>query len=139
MSTPLNADLPDWSILTNPNILNASFNNQGSGLIDQLFQSPNPYRIWAAWIDVSAGTGSTYAGGVLTWGAQIGDGSGASLLRVQVHFAVANQVNQQALALPINGYTPKISAGQYTTNLVTDAGITNMFTRANGGILFSIP
>ncbi len=139
MSTPLNADLPDWSVLTNPNILNASFNNLSPGNIQQLFQSSSPYRIWAAWVNVSEATSAAYVAAVNTWGAQIGDGSGASLLRVQLHFVTPSSISNQALALPINGYTPVQSAGFYTMNLITDVGFTNMFGRANGGILFSIP
>ena len=136
----LSGDLPDWTVETAPNILSASFNNIAAGVVQQLFQSPNPYRIWAVWVSISVATDNIYAAGtVSTWGAQVGDGTGASLLRVQCHVSNANQVNQQALGLAVPGFTPAKSGGFYTTNLVTDVGITHVFTRANAGILYSIP
>lgn len=135
----LSGDLPDWTVETAPLIQNASATNQGAGGIIQLLQSANPYRIWAVWVDVSISSSSTFAGGPSTWGAQVGDGSGAALLRAQCHCATSNQNNAHGLVMPLSGYTPIKSGGLYTTNLVTDAGITNLFTRANGGILYSIP
>ncbi len=139
MSTPLNADLPDWSILTNPNILNASSNQVAPGNIITLFQSATPYRIWAAWISLVGSATAGYVNAFSHYGAQIGDGSGASLLRAEFAVQAASQTGQCQLALPINGYTPIKSGGFYTTNLITDAAIGNVNARANGGILFSIP
>lgn len=138
MSVPL-GDMPDWTVQTAPLIRNASFVNQGAGSVLQLFQSANPYRIWAVWVDVSIASGNTFAGGPSTWGAQVNDGSGAALLRAQCHCAVANQNSAHGLAFQLTGYTPVLNAGFFTTNLITDAGITQLFTRASGGILFSVP
>lgn len=139
MSTPLNADLPDWSILTNPNILNASANQIAPGNVITLFQSVNPYRIWGVWLSLVGTATAGYLNAFSHYGVQIGDGSGASLIRAEFAVQAANQQGQSALALPINGYTPVKSAGFYTTNLITDASIGNVNGRANGGILFSIP
>src|SRR5712692_5399997 len=100
MSTPLQADLPDWSILTNPNILNASANQVVPGSVIQLFQSANPYRIWAVWISLVGSATAAYVNAFSHYGAQIGDGSGASLLRAEFAVQAANQVGQCQLALP---------------------------------------
>jgi hypothetical protein len=139
MTTPLNADLPDWSVLTNPLILNASFNAILPGNLLHLFQSVSPYRIWAAWITLVGSATAAYVNAFSQYGAQIGDGSGASLLRASFAVQAASQTGQCSIALPINGYTPIISGGLYTTNLITDAGIGNVNARVNAGILFSIP
>lgn len=135
----LQGDLPDWTVQTAPLINNASATNQGAGNVITLFSSLTPYRIWAVWVDVSIASGNTFAGGPSVWGAQIGDGSGAALLRVERHCAVTNQINGGVAVMPLQGYTPIQSLGAFTTNLVTDAGITQLFTRASGGILYSIP
>ncbi len=138
MTTPI-GDLPDWETLVSPNITSASFANIGAGLVDTLLSSPTPYRIWGVWIDVTVASAGAFTGGPVEWGAQIGDGSGLALIRVQRHIAVANQNNAGSLSIQLPGFTPKISSGNYTTNLITDTGITNLFTRASGGILYSIP
>lgn len=138
MTTPI-GDLPDWETLVSPNITSASFANIGAGLVDTLLTSASPYRIWGVWIDVTVASSSTFAGGPVEWGAQIGDGSGLALIRVQRHIAIASHEAGGSLSIQLPGFTPKISGGFYTTNLITDAGITNLFTRASGGILYSIP
>lgn len=138
MTTPM-GDLPDWETLVTPQILSAAAANIGPNNIQQLLQSANPYRIWGVWISITCATSSSYALGVQTIGAQIGDGSGKPLLRVQIHITTTNQIPNQSLAIPINGYTPVLSSGFYTTNLVTDVGQANAFFRANGGILYSQP
>ncbi len=132
-------DLPDWSVLVIPNLRSASAGNQGSGLIVQLLSSATPYRIWVAWVDVSLASNTLLGGLPVTWGAQIGDGGGNPLVRSQRHIAAVSHEIGGSLSIAMNGYTPIQSAGQYTTNLVTDAGITNLFTRSSGGILYSIP
>lgn len=139
MSTPATGDLPDWSVLVNPNIKSASLVDQGAAVVTALFQSATPYRIWAAWLDISAWTSSSFSLGASAWGARIGDGSGAALIKVITYFGFASQTISKALALPISGYTPVLAAGMYTTNFITDTGFTNMFTRASGGILYSQP
>ena len=139
MSTPATGDLPDWSVLVNPNIKSASFSAIPANNSSQLFQSATPYRIWAAWISISGATSSTYAGGYFEWGARIGDGSGASLLRASLNVIAANEIADDSIALPISGYTPILSAGFFTTNFITEAGITNGFFRGSGGILYSQP
>ena len=102
MTTPI-GDLPDWETLVSPNITSNSFGNIGAGLVDQLFQSVNPFRIWGAWIDVTIASGGSFTGGPVEWGAQIGDGSGLALIRVQRHVAVANQINAGSLSIAIPG------------------------------------
>lgn len=139
MSTPATGDLPDWSVLVNPNIKSASLVDQGAGVVTALFQSATPYRIWAAWLDISAFTSGSFALGASAWGARIGDGAGNALIKVITYFGAASQILSKALALPIAGYTPVVSGGNYTTNFITDVGFANMFTRASGGILYSQP
>lgn len=137
--TALTGDEPDWGTLVSPFVLNASANNVGPNNVTQLFQSTSPYRIWGVFLSVSTATNAGYASGLQTIGAQLGDGSGASLIRCQVHVTGVNDKGNQALAMAINGYTPIKSGGFYTTNLVTDVGFSGLFFRANGGILYSIP
>lgn len=139
MSTPATGDLPDWSVLVNPNIRNSSSSSNAANNVIQLFQSATPYRIWAAWLDVVGFASSTYSGGFFDWGSRIGDGSGASLIRCSAPIANAGNITFNSMALQINGYTPILSAGFFTTNLSTEAGITNGFFRGSGGILFSQP
>lgn len=139
MSTPATGDLPDWSVLVNPNIKNASVSSIAANNSTQLFQSATPYRIWAAWLDVVGFASSSYAGGFFDWAARIGDGSGASLLRCSAPIANPGNITVESVALQIPGYTPIFSAGFYTTNLITEAGITNGFFRGSGGILYSQP
>jgi hypothetical protein len=132
-------DLPDWSILVNPLIKNASANQVAPGNVITLLTSATPYRIWAAWITLVGSSTAGYVNAFSHYGAQIGDGSGASLIRAEFAVQAASQTGQCTISLPINGYTPIISGGLYTTNLITDAGIANVNGRANGGILYSTP
>lgn len=137
--TALAGDEPDWGTLVAPFVLNSSANNVGPNNVITLFSSSSPYRIWGVFVTVSTATSTGYTSGVQTVGAQVGDGSGASLLRCQVHVATASDRANQGLSLSINGYTPIKSGGLYTTNLITDVGFTGLFFRANAGILYSIP
>lgn len=132
-------DMPDWTTQTAPLVTSQSFTNQGAGQVLQLNQSANPYRIWGVWVQVSVTTIAGYAGGAQTWGAQVNDGSGIALLRAAIHVGAAGVNGEQSLSLAIPGFTPKFSAGFFTTNFVTDAGIVGLFTRASAGILFSQP
>jgi len=131
--------MPDWSVQVAPLVTSNSGTNQSPGTVFQIFQSASPYRIWGVWVSVSAGASSSFTGAPVTWGAQVGDGSGIALVRAQVHLAGASTSDSDALSLAIPGFTPKVSGGFFTTNLVTDAAITNVFARGNGGILFSQP
>lgn len=132
-------DLPDWSLLVNPLILSSSFIDQAEGTQQQLFQSLTPYRIWMAWLDLSANTVAAYSAGSQLVGIHIGDGSGKSLIKLSAYMSQANQQVNKALAIPINGYTPVLSAGFYTTNLIVDTRPANFFIRGSGGILYSQP
>lgn len=137
--TAQTADLPDWSILVNPNIFSASFSAIAANNSMQLFQSAAPYRIWTAWVSVSAAAAAAYVAAYFEWGAHIGDGSGKSLLRASVNVIAAGNVVNNAISLPMNGYTPVFTAGFYTTNFITEPGVTNVFFRGSGGILYSQP
>lgn len=132
-------DMPDWTTQVAPLVTSNSATNQSPGAVVQIFQSATPYRIWGVWVSISAGASSSFTGAPVTWGAQIGDGSGIALVRAQVHLAAAGASDSDALSLALPGFTPKISGGFFTTNLVCDAAITNVFARGNGGILFSQP
>ena len=138
MTTPM-GDLPDWETLVSPQILSAAAANVGPNNVQPLLASLSPYRIWGVWLSITVATAAAYAAGVQTIGAQIGDGSGKPLLRVQVHITSPDQLANQPLAIPVAGFTPILSGGFFTTNLVTDVGQTNAFFRANGGILYSQP
>lgn len=139
MTTPL-GDLPDWTTGVAPLVRSSSEVNQGAGLVLPLQTGVQKFRVWGAWISITvASDGSFTAGSPQTWGAQIGDSIGGALVRAQVHIANIDQVNQQHVNIAIPGFTPLISGGSYTINFITDVGIAHLFTRASGGILYSIP
>jgi hypothetical protein len=139
MTTPL-GDLPDWTTQTAPLVRSSSEVNMGAGLVLPLLTGTEKFRVWGAWISVSVASDTSFGtGSPQTWGAQIGDSIGGALVRAQVHIANNNQVNQQHVNIAIPGFTPLLSSGDYTINFITDVGITHLFTRASGGILYSIP
>lgn len=138
MTTPL-GDLPDWQTLVAPAVTAASAQSVGPGTTQVIFQSPNPFRVWGAWINEVFGGNAAYASGLGAAGAQIKDALGSFILGVNCIIAAANQFSHAELAIGIPGFTPVLNAGVYTVEIVTDPAPPNTTLTANAGILYSQP
>lgn len=139
MTTPTAGDLPDWQILSPPNMVAGSQVNIASGQNVLITSGSQPQRVWSAWLSISMGSNGTYAAAVNRWGAQIQDDNGIVYLRLEGTICVANQTVNLSLGIPLNGVTAPVAAGQSKIHLVTDAALTNVTTRANGGVVASSP
>lgn len=138
MTAPM-GDLPDWETLVTPLILTASQTNIGPGNNVVVHSEVTPFRVWGAWLSLSTATSSGYTSGVQTIGAQVSDIGGNVLLRGQLHVPGPSFATNQSLAIPVNGYVSSVAAMIYQISLITDAGFTGLFFRANAGILYSKP
>lgn len=138
MTMPL-GDLPDWQTLVAPAVTAAAQEGVGPGVTVNIFQSPNPFRVWGAWVNVVFGGNAAYASGLGAAGAQIKDPFSSFLLGVNCLIAAANQVSHAELAIAIPGFTPVLFGGQYTVEIVTDPAPPNATLTASAGIFYSQP
>lgn len=139
MTTPTLGDMPDWQILSAPNMVAGSQVNIASGQDVLIFSGSQPARIWSAWLSISMGSNASYVAAVNRWGAQIQDSNGVVYLRLEGTICVAGQTVNLSLGIPLLGVQNPVVAGASKLHLVTDAALTNVTTRANGGAIASSP
>lgn len=110
---------------------------QAGHTVELLPQTTRSVSIFGAWLSISAATSAKYSLGIQTWGASITDQAGNALLRVQVHLGGPNQITSEASALLMAGIPLDPETEAHQVVLVTDRGVSEMYTRANGGISYS--
>lgn len=138
MTTPL-GDQPDWQTLVVPQQLAVASLDQQNNITAAILDMVTPFRVWGCWVRQSMCTNAAYVAAVLEMTALLRDGQSHNLLEVACHVVAANQLAHAELSLPLNGFTPAPLGGHWQVNLTTSASTANVFYRASGGIVYSVP
>lgn len=138
MTTPL-GDLPDWQTFTAPAVQTAALIDQQASLVNPVFASVNPFRVWGVWLRLSVCTSASYVAAILELTADLSDGSSNIILELAVHVTAANQSQHEHATIAVPGWTPKPLGGDYRVNLFSSASAANVFYRCSGGIYYSVP
>lgn len=138
MSVP-QGDLPDWQTLTSPVFQSASGSVSTLNSPFTLISSPNPFRLWQAWLGIAYQAGGTMPGIADEGEVAIKDGSGAFILGTEVWSKQANWSAHVPMAVPLYGYQPRISGGLYKVVITVAMGGTNTAIQTLGGVIFSQP
>lgn len=115
MSIP-QGDLPDWQTLTSPvfNVAAAALFSSGQQVT--LISSASPFRLWQLMISGTASESGAPAGGGDEVGIAIVEGTGTTLLNLQMLLNVNPQSVDGVITIPLYGYQPRINAGLYSIN-----------------------
>lgn len=135
----IQADLPDWSSFITPDMLTANAFAVGAWFSGHLVHITNPFRVWGAWLNVWVGSTAGYPAGFSNWGAKISVIGGTDLIKITCDVMAASQIQNQALFINLGGLQVPLSGGFFTVDFTTEAGIGNLNSNANGGIIYSEP
>lgn len=135
----ITGDLPDWSILVEPNIQIASVTNLAVTGLAHIHQQVTPFRVWGVWMQVTGITSAAYPAAIAFWGATMQDGAANAIIRAQIALINPSTSEVESIAIPVPGYTPILASGNYSVDVNVDALPGGMFGSVGAGIFYSNP
>lgn len=137
--TALQGDLPDYSVLTQPNVLFAGLFDQSFNTNTQIISFAQPFRIWGLWVAQVQASNAAYAGGGQSNRARISQIDGTNLLVTHTNISKASDHDNMTHTLKLDGFTPVNIGTGWEVSFVVDAGAANTFMHASCGVFYSIP
>ena len=139
MTTP-SGHLPDWQTLTTPQVVGKSAIGQPAGTpAGIVFSSPNPFRVWGAWISAAVATDAIYNEGLNGISCELQDNAGNDILAVHLVTSQPNQIGYSNSSISCPGITPQKNAGVYQVQINISPGNVDTNAIVDAGILMSQP